>query len=68
VEDNYVILECLNNHLTPFSFLQYNLEDQIKLFGFIIILSYISPVGLGFVLYIVKIKINLKYLLFFFLL
>ncbi|XP_025407134.1 uncharacterized protein LOC112681083 isoform X2 [Sipha flava] len=43
VEDNYVILECLNNHLTPFSFLQYNLEDQIKLFGFIIILSYISP-------------------------
>lgn len=54
VEDNYVILEFLNNHLTSFSFLQYNIEDQVKLFGFTTILSYISPVGLGFISYIFK--------------
>lgn len=65
MEDSYVILECLNNHLTSFSILQYNLKDQVKLFGYMTVLSSISPVGLSFFLYIFKYtvtyKINYKY-------
>lgn len=46
VEDNYVILECLKNNETLSYILQYNLEDQNKLFGCMTILSSISPVSL----------------------
>lgn len=45
VEDNFVILECLKNHLISSYILQYSLENQIQSFGYMTILSSTSPVG-----------------------
>lgn len=52
MEDNIVILECLKHHITPSHILQYNLEDQMQLFGCKTILSSISPVGLNFICFL----------------
>ncbi|XP_015364270.1 PREDICTED: uncharacterized protein LOC107162071 [Diuraphis noxia] len=43
IDDNFIILECLNSYLTVSNILQYSLEEQSKLFGCMTISSSISP-------------------------
>lgn len=54
IEDKFVILECLTNHLTSSNIQQCKLEDRIQEFGHTTILSYISPVSLKFIFIFVK--------------
>lgn len=49
MDDNFIILECLKNNLTISNILQYNLEEQSKLFGWMTISPSISPVSCNFV-------------------
>lgn len=49
VKDDFIILECLKNHVTSSDILEHTLEDQTKLFGCMTILSSISPVSLNYV-------------------
>uniref|UniRef100_A0A2S2NLL2 Gamma tubulin complex component protein N-terminal domain-containing protein n=1 Tax=Schizaphis graminum TaxID=13262 RepID=A0A2S2NLL2_SCHGA len=42
-DDNFIILECLKNNLSISYILQYSLEEQSKLFGWMNISSSISP-------------------------
>ncbi|XP_060850963.1 uncharacterized protein LOC132929551 isoform X1 [Rhopalosiphum padi] len=43
IDDNFIILECLKNNLTVSYILQYSLEEQSKLFGWMNISPSVSP-------------------------
>lgn len=49
IDDNFIILECLNSYLNVSNILQYSLEEQSKLFGCMTISSSVSPVSVSFV-------------------